>query len=84
MNENKPPTDQDWADPDDAPDLSSPEWMARLAATPVARGRPKAAATKASITIRLDEDVLTYFKAGGDGWQTRINAALRECVRRGL
>jgi uncharacterized protein (DUF4415 family) len=39
------------------------------------RGRPKAAATKAHVNIRLDADVLEAFKATGRGWQTRSNKA---------
>lgn len=42
------------------------------------RGRPKAAATKSSVSIRLDADVVEAFKSTGRGWQTRINRALRE------
>ena len=33
--------------------------------------------TKPAITIRLDPDVLDWFKAQGKGYQTRINAVLR-------
>ncbi len=32
---------------------------------------------KASISLRLDADVLAWFKAQGPGYQTRINAVLR-------
>jgi uncharacterized protein (DUF4415 family) len=32
---------------------------------------------KVAISIRLDQVVLDHFKAGGPGWQGRINAALR-------
>ena len=32
---------------------------------------------KASVTIRLDRDVLNWFKRQGRGYQTRINALLR-------
>ena len=42
------------------------------------RGRPKAAVTKERITIRLSPDVIQTFRASGEGWQTRIDAALRE------
>lgn len=35
---------------------------------------------KEAISIRLDEDVLTYFKSLGAGYQTRINAVLRHFV----
>lgn len=32
---------------------------------------------KASVALRLDADVLSWFKAQGAGYQTRINAVLR-------
>ena len=41
------------------------------------RGRPASAVTKAAISLRLDPDVVAAFKSGGDGWQTRMNDALR-------
>jgi uncharacterized protein (DUF4415 family) len=34
-------------------------------------------AKKTAISIRVDEDVLTFFKKGGEGYQRRINAVLR-------
>ena len=37
-------------------------------------------AAKPSITIRLDPDVLEWFKNQGSGYQTRINAVLRKYV----
>lgn len=45
------------------------------------RGRPKASSTKELVTLRLDPDVLRFFKLDGDGWQTRINDALRKAAR---
>jgi uncharacterized protein (DUF4415 family) len=33
--------------------------------------------SKASISLRVDVDVLEWFKAQGPGYQTRINAVLR-------
>jgi uncharacterized protein (DUF4415 family) len=35
---------------------------------------------KRQITLRLDADLIDFFEAGGKGYQTRINAALREWV----
>ncbi|MBX9612324.1 MAG: BrnA antitoxin family protein [Burkholderiales bacterium] len=32
---------------------------------------------KASISLRVDQDVLEWFKAQGTGYQTRINTVLR-------
>ncbi len=37
---------------------------------------------KASITIRIDADVLAWLKASGEGYQTRINEYLRKLMRR--
>ena len=39
--------------------------------------RPK----KASVTIRIDADVLAWLKAAGGGYQTRINDYLRRLMR---
>ena len=47
------------------------------------RGRPKASTTKTHVNIRLDADVLNAFKTTGPGWQTRINQALREWLKKG-
>ena len=33
--------------------------------------------SKASISLRVDADILEWFKAQGPGYQTRINAVLR-------
>ena len=41
------------------------------------RARFVAPRRKQSISVRLDPDILEFFKAGGRGYQTRINAALR-------
>ena len=36
--------------------------------------------SKQQITLRLDRDVLRYFKSRGKGYQTAINAVLRRYV----
>lgn len=41
-------------------------------------GRPPLVSPKVPVTIRYDQDVIDAFKATGDGWQTRMNSALRE------
>lgn len=38
---------------------------------------------KAQVTTRIDADVLAWLKAGGKGYQSRINAILREAMLRG-
>jgi uncharacterized protein (DUF4415 family) len=37
----------------------------------------KLAPPKASVSLRIDQDVLDWFKAQGPGYQTRINMILR-------
>jgi uncharacterized protein (DUF4415 family) len=32
------------------------------------------------VTLRIDQDVLAHFQAGGPGWQDRINDALRKAA----
>ena len=47
------------------------------------RGRPvgsTAIKTKVAISMRLDSEVLAYFKAEGRGWQSRINEALKNLI----
>ena len=44
------------------------------------RGRPKADVKKVRVGIRLSPEVIDHFKASGDGWQTRIDAALRQFI----
>jgi uncharacterized protein (DUF4415 family) len=44
------------------------------------RGRPKSAVQKEPVTVRLDADVVGFFRASGPGWQTRMNKALVDYV----
>ncbi len=37
---------------------------------------------KPRITLRVSPDVLAHFRATGKGWQTRMDAALREWIER--
>nr|WP_232830611.1 BrnA antitoxin family protein [Oceanicella sp. SM1341] len=43
-------------------------------------GRPKAEHPKVAVSLRLDPEVVSRFKAGGPGWQTRMNEALRRAA----
>lgn len=38
-------------------------------------------APKVAVSIRVDNDVLDFFKAGGKGYQTRMNAVLRSYMK---
>nr|EDZ37999.1 MAG: Hypothetical protein CGL2_11216025 [Leptospirillum sp. Group II '5-way CG'] len=40
--------------------------------------------TKTSTTVRVDSDVLAWLKSQGKGYQTKINAILREAMIRSL
>ena len=66
------------ADPDALP-LTDAEWAA---VKPKARrGRRLAAVTKERITIRLSLEVVETFRASGDGWQTRVDSALKDWLK---
>ena len=67
-------------------DPDNPPWSEEMLGPPVLkRGRgPQKAPTKVLTTVRLDADVLAFFKAQGNGYQTRINDELRKVVTKGL
>lgn len=67
------------SDPDAVP-YTDQEWEA---VKPLIRrgGRPRAENPKVHTGLRLDADVLEAFKAGGRGWQTRINEALKDWLK---
>jgi uncharacterized protein (DUF4415 family) len=44
----------------------------------IRRGRPPLDLPKKLVSLRLDQDVIDAFRAGGPGWQSRINSALRK------
>jgi uncharacterized protein (DUF4415 family) len=54
-----------------------PEANVRHIVRGIVRDGLKAVPRKASISLRIDADVLEWFKAQGVGYQTRINAVLR-------
>jgi uncharacterized protein (DUF4415 family) len=67
-------------------DPDNPPWSEEMLGPAVLkRGRgPQKAPTKVLTTVRLDADVLAFFKAQGSGYQTRINEELRKVVTKGL
>ena len=67
-------------------DPDNPPWSEEMLGPPILkRGRgPQKAPTKVLTTVRLDPDVLAFFKAQGSGYQTRINDELRKIVTKGL
>lgn len=63
-------------------DPDNPAWTENMLGAPVLkRGRgPQAAPTKVLTSLRIDADILEFFKAQGSGYQSRINAALRKAI----
>jgi uncharacterized protein (DUF4415 family) len=58
-------------DVSDIPELTKAFWE---------KNRPRVVPSKAPVTLRLDSDVLEYFRRGGKRYQTRINSVLRAFV----
>jgi uncharacterized protein (DUF4415 family) len=73
-------------DPDEAPELTE-EWFAGAdlhhGGTLVRRGRPPSPDKKQLVSLRLSPDVVSGFKKGGPGWQTRIDETLRVALKGG-
>lgn len=86
MSARKPIRPSTWVDPDEIPELTE-EWFETadqyVGDKLVKRGRPKLAAPKQAVKLRLDADVLAALRASGEGWQTRINDTLRASLRLG-
>jgi uncharacterized protein (DUF4415 family) len=70
------PDNPEWTEEDFARARPASELPPHVAAAFRRGGRP-AGSNKEQVSIRLDKDVLEKFKAGGPGWQTRINEALK-------
>jgi len=64
--------DRDISFTQDAPSTSPADWAQAIAH----RGLP-VPSRKAQIALRVDEDVLAWFRAQGAGYQTRMNAVLK-------
>ena len=59
-------------------DLSdNPEVTPEMFSKAILRKGQKPVTRKNQVTLRIDEDVLTWFKKQGKGYQTRINALLK-------
>ena len=58
-------------------DGDAPEWTPEMFARAVARKGLKPVPKKALLSLRIDADVIDWFKAQGAGYQSRMNALLR-------
>ena len=68
----KPDSDIDYSD---IPTLDDTFWMNAVS-------NPFYKPIKTSTTVRVDSDVLAWLKSQGNGYQTRLNAILREAMLR--
>lgn len=66
-------------DPNDAAAVAA-YWAKGKVRLPGQRG-PQKQPTKVPVTVRYSPEVVEFFKATGEGWQTRMNDALREYVK---
>ena len=71
-----PATSDEWSD---AFVTHSVEELRHQVATRRARG-PAIKPKKVSVTVRFSPEVLDYFRGTGDGWQTRMDEALKRYV----
>ena len=75
---------EDQSDPYDTIDPSAVSAYWKAATITHGRGRPAVAVKHPTLNMRVDAEVLDAFKATGPGWQTRINAVLRDAVAHGV
>lgn len=68
------------ADPDAQP--LTPKQLKAMVPLRALRGRPKSANSKQLVSVRYSPEVLAFFKATGEGWQTRMDGVLRQYVSR--
>jgi uncharacterized protein (DUF4415 family) len=45
------------------------------------RGRPVGSGKKEQLTVRFDTEVIEAFKGAGEGWQTKMNDALKDWLK---
>ncbi len=83
----KPAGASTWVDPDDAPALTD-EFFAHAEirdgdrVVRRGRGRPRLPDAKRQVTIRLEPELLDRLRATGPGWQTRLNEAVRDWLKK--
>lgn len=70
------------ADPDARP--LTRRQLGEMVPINAVRGRPKSDNAKQLVSVRYSPEVLAYFRASGEGWQTRMDEVLRDYVARRL
>lgn len=66
------------SDPDAQP--LTPKQLKSMVPLRTLRGRPKSDNKKLLVSVRYSPEVVAYFKSTGEGWQSRMDEALREYV----
>jgi uncharacterized protein (DUF4415 family) len=86
MPKNKNSGKKKWVNSDDAPELTRDFFRSAdvyRGQKRLRRGRPPVGdRAKKAVKLRISPTVLDYFRAGGPGWQTRINTTLERAVSR--
>lgn len=77
-----PKSQTDWARIDKQRDKDidfsdNPEITPEMFAKSIIRKGLKPVSPKSQVTLRIDKEVLTWFKKQGTGYQTRINSLLK-------
>ena len=67
------------SDPDAQP--LTPKQLKSMVPLRTLRGRPKSDNRKLLVSVRYSPEVVAYFKSTGEGWQSRMDEALREYVK---
>jgi uncharacterized protein (DUF4415 family) len=58
-------------------DRDAPKWTPEMFARSVVKQGLKATGSKSLLSLRVDSDVLSWFRSQGPGYQSRMNALLR-------
>lgn len=62
--------------------LLTPAQLKAMVPMKSLRGRPKSENKKLLVSVRYSPEVVAYFKATGEGWQSRMDGVLRQYVSR--
>ncbi len=76
--ENPEWTEKDFRRARPAAEVLPPELLAVLPKRKPGQRGPRRAPVKKKISLRVDAEVLAYYKATGPGWQSRVNEALKK------
>ena len=68
------------ADPNAQP--LTPKQLKAMVPLRALRGRPKSPNPKQLVSVRYSQEVLEFFRATGEGWQSRMDGVLRQYVTR--